>query len=494
MVGLEKLLIPLKENELSIENIKEYLPSIMQVFDENKRKIREDYETYKGAHDIFNKQRPFEDCSDINNQIVNQHLWAMVNFKCGYGYGNPLEFAKKDASDSTEMNYFNKYVSSVDFRGIVDNLAEWVYAVGVAFSFTQPKKSENLEYDAPFECFHLESDTCAKVYSSYLGQKPLFDLIMTPISKKADKNITDYHILSIYTPNKYYEFKYMGAYGNFQTELIKAEDRYGYNLLPLTEFYAYHDRVGIVESCKTAQNALDMIDSNGLDNIQEVVNQMLVIKNALLGTTPEEKRETLTNARKNGVLEIMDNSKELPADVKTLTTQLSHSDVNTIKNQIKADMFGNWGVPLASSNISSGNVTQGGGEISNGWENAYSVILKENNNMLTGFRNLLKQFLWICTNMPNSKVITLNAGDIEIKYNIARSNNLLTKTQSYGNLVDRDVPPDIALELCELTGDPSSIGKMIEEYKAKKEAQAQAEAERVAKLQNQNGINSDNAE
>ena len=286
----------------------------------------------------------------------------------------------------------------------------------------------------------------------------------------------------------------MGAYGNFQTELIKAEDRYGYNLLPLTEFYAYHDRVGIVESCKTAQNALDMIDSNGLDNIQEVVNQMLVIKNALLGTTPEEKRETLTNARKNGVLEIMDNSKELPADVKTLTTQLSHSDVNTIKNQIKADMFGNWGVPLASSNISSGNVTQGGGEISNGWENAYSVILKENNNMLTGFRNLLKQFLWICSNMPNSKVITLNAGDIEIKYNIARSNNLLTKTQSYGNLVDRDVPPDIALELCELTGDPSSIGKMIEEYKAKKQAEAQAEAERVAKLQNQNGINSNNAE
>ena len=112
--------------------------------------------------------------------------------------------------------------------------------------------------------------------------------------------------------------------------------------------------------------------------------------------------------------------------------------------------------------------------------------------MMTGFRDWLKKVLWICNAMPDSRVKELNESDIEIKYNIARSNNMLTKTQSYGNLVDRNVPPDIALAICELTGDPHAVGKMIEEYKAKTQAEQDARAEKLAQ-QNQ-GINSGDTE
>ena len=491
MVGLEKILIPVKEEELTLEKIQEYLPAIMEVFNANAIKARASYNKFKGQHNILNKTRPNSDTEDINHKVVEQHLWAMVNFKCGYAYGHPLEFAKKETSNSEQMNYFNKYVSSVNFRGLCDNIAEWVYSTGTSYLFTQPKKSENLEYDAPFETFQLNTDRATKVYSSYIGERVLFDLIVTPIKKYVNANWVDYFILSIYTPNYYYEFEYeYSATSNLVP--TKIEQRTAYKLLPLTEFYAYQSRVGIVESLETLQDALDSIDSDSLDNIQETVNQLLIFINAKLGDTNEDKRKTLVDARKNGALEVFDQSKDIKADVKTLTTQLNHSDVNVLKNQLKADMYASWGVPLAMSGIRSGNVTQGGSEVSNGWEHAYSTILKENNNMMTGFRDWLKKILWICNAMPDSKVKQLNESDIDIKYNIARSNNMLTKTQSYGNLVDRDVPPDIALSLCELTGDPHAVGKKIEEYKAMKQAEQDARQEKLA--QQNNGIGSGNTD
>lgn len=493
MVGLEKLLIPVKEEELTLEKIQEYLPTVMQAFDINRQKVRSEYETYKGCHSVLSKQRPNDDTSDINNKVVEQHLWAMVNFKCGYGYGNPLKFAEKETTNSEQMTFLNRYIESVNFRGLCDKVAEWVYATGVGYLFTQPKSMEDPEYDAPFECYHIESDKCAKVYSSYLGNKPLFDLVVTPIKKFINGawNVADYYILSIYTPTAYYEYEYDISISAL-SEPQKRESRNGYKLLPLTEFYAYSDKVGMVESLETLQNALDSIDSDSLDNIQETVNQLLIFINAKLGDTNEQKKQTLIDARKNGALEVFDQSKDIKADVKTLITQLNHADVNVLKNQLKADMYASWGVPLAMSGIRSGNVTQGGSEVSNGWEHAYSTILKENNNMMTGFKTWLRTILWICKSMPNCKVTELNEGDIEIKYNIARSNNMLTKTQSYGNLVDRDVPPPIALALCELTGDPQAVGKMIEEYKVKKQAEQDARQERLAQ-QNQ-GINGSNTE
>lgn len=486
MVGLEKILIPLKEEDLSLEKIQEYLPAIMEVFDRNARKARANYEKFKGQHNILQKTRPYGDIADINNKVVEQHLWAMVNFKCGYAYGNPLEFAKKQTTDAEQMTYFNRYVSSVNFRGLCDNLAEWVYSTGAGYLFTRTKKSQDLEYDAPFEVIEIDVDMASKVYSSYIGEKPLFDLVVTPIKKYINTGWVDYFILSVYTPNAYYEFEYQTQLGIGSLTPTKTEQR-TYELLPLTEFYAYQSRVGIVESVESLQDALDSIDSDSLDNIKETVNQLIILLNAKLGNTEEEKQKTLKAVRENGIMELFDPTKDIKADVKTLTTQLTHADVNVFKNQIKADMYASWGVPLAMSGIKSGNVTQGGSEVSNGWEHAYSTILKENNNMQTGFRDWLKKILWICNAMPDSRVKKLNEGDIEIKYNIARSNNLMTKAQAFTYFVEHDVPYDLALAWCEITGDPHSAGKMIEEYKAKKQAEQDARQEKLAQ-QNQ-GIN-----
>ena len=80
--------------------------------------------------------------------------------------------------------------------------------------------------------------------------------------------------------------------------------------------------------------------------------------------------------------------------------------------------------------------------------------------------------MWICQNTPDNKIDNLSPSDIEIKYSLNLTDNILTKTQSYVNLVQTGVPPTIALRLCKLSNDPEAEGKLIDDYIAERDAKA----------------------
>ena len=90
------------------------------------------------------------------------------------------------------------------------------------------------------------------------------------------------------------------------------------------------------------------------------------------------------------------------------------------------------------------------------------------NTFITADTELLNKIMWICKNTKGNKINNLEASDIEIKYSLNLTDNILTKTQSYVNLVQSNVPPAIALRLCKLSNDPEAEGKIIEEYAQQK--------------------------
>ena len=65
MIGLQKITVPLREDELTLENITEYLQSVYSDFYLNSQKIRENYNFYKGEHSVLQKKRRYED-DEIN--------------------------------------------------------------------------------------------------------------------------------------------------------------------------------------------------------------------------------------------------------------------------------------------------------------------------------------------------------------------------------------------------------------------------------------------
>ncbi|MEE0968218.1 MAG: hypothetical protein U0M06_02450, partial [Clostridia bacterium] len=60
--------------------------------------------------------------------------------------------------------------------------------------------------------------------------------------------------------------------------------------------------------------------------------------------------------------------------------------------------------------------------------------------------------------------------DIDVKYNINRSENLLIKAQAW-DYFREDVPPEIGLKWIGITNEPDAAGKAIAEYKKQKLAE-----------------------
>jgi SPP1 family phage portal protein len=470
-IGVKRIKIPIRADELTLDKLRPYLQYILTEFEANSRKITANYETYLGKHNVLTKTRPY-DSDLINHRVVEPHLYAMVDFKCGYALGNPKEYAQREGIDGDEIIYLNKYWKDADGRTVDNEVTKWVYSTGVGYYFIQPKKKvTDVANKAPFEIFCQPANTCAKIYSSYIGEEPLCDLICTKIKEIKEGKEKDVSIMSIYFPDWYAEYRCESLINN-RFDLVKSQPRMLYKMLPLVEKYSNSDRLGMVEIGKSLQDAIDNLASSSLDNIDDVVNLLYIFINVSLGTTPEEKADTFRWIKQNGVAELTPTNPQFPADLKTLAVNLNHTDVQTVYKQLREALYDCLGVPLQTASVGSGN--NAAAEAGAGWANAYTVMLKDINSLIKGDIDLLEHILFICKNSQGSMVKNISASDIDVKYNINRSENLLVKAQAY-DYFREDVPPELILKWIGITNEPDAAGKAIAEYKAQLLAQQQTQ-------------------
>lgn len=485
MAGITKIKIPIKKDELTIENVKPYLSDIYSTFCSNSNKIRKYYNMYQNEHDIVNKVRKYEDNASINNKVATPHLWSMVNFKSGYALGNPKEYAQTEENQTDDIKYLNKYAKSVNLRTIDKNVITWVYATGIGYYFIEPKTEDvDLESEAPFNVYVRDADTCTKVYSSYNGEDQLFDMLFTSYKKIDQGKEKDIILVSIYLPDSYYEFEADNSIPgtlNFKEVSKKRHPRKVYKRLPLVEKFANESRIGLCEIGETLQNAIDDIYSNEVDNVEDLVNEMLILRNCILGNTPEEKADNLKAARENGVLEIVDPSDNREADVKTISTKLDYTDILSLLDSLKNELYSTCGVPIAVSDTSNGGNKQGALQLGNGWENSYDRLLDDINSFLIADYELLDKILFICKKTPRSKLNELNSNEIEIKYNPNMTDNIVSKAQALQIFDNCNIPPEIYIPWVRISNDAVTTARLIREYR-----------ESQAKVQLNNDINNVN--
>lgn len=471
--GIPKIKIPIRPSELTIEAVEKYLNVVFNQFEKNSATIRKDYDMYCLNHDILGKVRAHND-TDINNIVLIPDLKAKVDWKTGYVFGNPIKYAQNKTSDTDDINYLNKYVRSACQRSVDKEVGTWAYATGVGYYFIEPKSEDfSIEKDAPYVLYSLDSDTCAKVYSSFVGNAPLFDLIYTvyeEVNEHGSKKKVK--VLDIYLSDTLYNYEKRAGDSTWVRK--STQDRGLAKPLPLVEKRFNPDGIGIVAMGESMQYAVDKIISNGLDNIEDVVNQIIVYKNCNLGDDEEEKSQTHRAAMKNGCL-VVNGTQDTPADVDTLKTELSLSEVKELFSIINEKFHSALGIPMAMSSTNSGGTTKSGSEVANGYDNAYNRALDDINTFIKADTELLQKIMWICQNTPNNKIDNLVVSDIEIKYSLNLTDNILTKTQSYVNLVQVGVPPTIALRLCKLSNDPEAEGKLIDDYAKEKAAELAAQ-------------------
>jgi hypothetical protein len=136
---------------------------------------------------------------------------------------------------------------------------------------------------------------------------------------------------------------------------------------------------------------------------------------------------------------------------------VNHEKINILLEQILTRCYDIVGVPLASANVTSGGDTGEARLLGGGWTNAYTIIKRDILAMQEADRAILKRFIDIAKLNPANKLNEVSPNQVDIKYNINMTDNLMSKTQGIQNLVDVNMPFEDILRAVPLFGDVKTV-------------------------------------
>ncbi len=468
--GRRVLTSSLTKEQLTGEEIKKILPQVLREHEKNAREINYLYNYYKGKQPILLKEKPVR--PEINNKVLENHAFEIVEFKKAYVYGEPVQYIQKGEKDNDtinpEISLLNRFMESEDKSSKDKELAEWQYICGTGYRWAEVDSEED-EDEAPFEISIPDPRRTFVVYNSGIKGEQLFSGNYSYFSENIQtidgrEFINKYRIITIYTEDKMYQFK--ESFGNFEllnfdlpinsttTEKVTA-----YPLLVkghrIIEYPLNSARLGLIELVITGLNALNRIKSDDLDGIDQFIQSLLVFVNQEIDV---EKFKKLVAA---GAVEVSSSDPAKPADVKLLTSQLMHSETKIVTDDLYNNILTICGIPRLNNKPSGGDTGQAR-LLGEGWTMADERAKQDELSFKKSEKQFLKLILRICKYKNNLK--KLKIGDIDVKFTRNKSDNLLVKTQGLLTMKNAQVSPDVAFSICGLFSDPNDVYAKSKQY------------------------------
>lgn len=457
LFGRDVLKSSLTEDELTPENINLVLKDVLPVHFENKKQIDYLIGVYKGNQDILKKEKLIRE--DINNKVVENNAYHIVEFKKGYVFGDPIQYVQRGDIEKTEIEILNNFMINNDKASKDKDLAEDMYITGTGFRMIFPDKSS----DTPFVIYNANPKNANVVYSTGYDQKPLFCFY---IVEKADYVANEiYYLITVYTRQKALTYRTNNrafTVGNdLEVTLIpdmkpeKSVNWSGY--LPIIEYPLNKSRLGIVELVKSTLDTLNKISSNDIDGIEQFIQSLLIFMNVDIDST-QFKEMIAAGAVKLKSVE----GSNVKSDIKSIVNQLQHSETKILYDRLYNNMLTIAGVPRMSDKASSGDTGQAR-LVGEGWTMADERAKQDELSFKLSEKQLIDRALKICKE-KNTGIKKIMPNDIDIKFTRNKSDNMLTKAETMKLLIDSGILPEIAIEVVGLFSDSSDVFKQSELY------------------------------
>lgn len=475
--GIKRIEIPKTDGDFSslsgdygFSIIKKYLPSVIAEHNKNKGKIKFLYDYYLGKQDILTKTRRYNIDRFNNNKIVENHAYRQVNFKTGYITSEQRDYTYKAGNSDNNLTYLDRYLIDCDFFAKDKQLKTWIYATGIGVTYTKPRldiivdngedklsgaklvryatKEEgfNIEYNSPFDFSVVNPQDNFVVYSSGFNKEPLFCVSIVKVDISTENDASPIYANQILVETNYASFLMQSdlAFKNYlweENKITKTIKTFRY--LPMIEYSANYDRIGLIELNRDLYNSINTIRSAIADMVVDSANAILVFKNV------DINGEDVQNMKKAGAIIISDsqNSKQnSQADLKTITMEIPFDGLTKYVDQLEHNCYAVAGVPLANVQVSSGGDTGQARSLGNGYYNA-EIMAKSDIATLKAYDyKQLALFISICNQIPNSPVQDLYANEVDINYHLNESDNSLSIMQGMKYLYDMHFPKEAILK------------------------------------------------
>lgn len=452
MLGRKVLFCSIEEDDLDKDSIIGILKDVLPTHFENVKDYNRLNGYYIGYQDILAKKKEIR--PEINHIVLENNAYHIVEFSKGFVFGSPIQYVQTGDSEQEEVDILNKYMRET-FRHTKDmQLAEDWYIGGNAYLMVFPNDDPYI----PFEVYNANPKSTFVVYDTGIGNKKM--LAGYIVAKRDYATGKDYLALTIYTKSNIYSYRVPSEFDtNKEIDITFIEEEPNWvGRIPIIEYPLNKNRLGKIEIVKTVLDALNMISSSDIDDIDQFIQSLLVFINA------EINKEEIKEMMELGAINIVSNTsgRGLEADVKLLSQKLSHSETKVLYDRLYNNMLTIVGVPKMTDKASSGDTGQAR-LVGEGWTMADEKAKQDEASFKLSDNELLEIVLDICKNKQTG-IKTLRASEIDIKFTRNKSDNLLVKTQGLMNLMSAQVAPEVAFEKVGLFSDSSDAVKQSKAF------------------------------
>ena len=374
---------------------------------ENHNRMKMRYEKmhryYDGEHDILHRTLS----SDLlpNNKLICNHAEYISDMAVGYVFGTPISYTGDES-----IEQLNDIFIDIDEDSHNNELALDCSICGVGYELIYMNNEEvpypELAVLNPMSTFLVCDDT--------VNQKPMFGVAYSP---KFDINDTlkGYEV-NVYTDKEIYRYLFSDLQDRNPREIDLDEHYFGE--VPIIEYQNNKKLKGDFEGVISLIDAYNLLQSDRVNDKEQMVDALLAVVGASLGGDQDEKVETARLLKEMKIIELDEGG-----DAKWLVKGLNEQQTEILKKSLKDDIHEFSKVPCLTDENFVGN--------------ASGVAMKYK---LLGFEQLgktkeryfkkgLRQRLKLMANIENirAKNIDVKAIDITMKRSLPVDDELLAR-------------------------------------------------------------------
>lgn len=417
--------------EVTHENVCDVLSKALPKHSKNAYDIQYLYDYYRGKTPVRGKTKVVR--PEVNHKISENRAYQITEFKNSVCFGEPVQYISRGSVSGAlaAIDELNDFMIETGKEAADRDLGLWMHIAGVGYRMTLPTKGDAI----PIEHHVLDPRYNFIVRNSGFRKLPVMSVTIVEREGKEDLHC-------VYTPNWYFEIE-------GELNILKAEPN-PLGMIPVVEYPLNPARLGAFEIALPLLDAINELESNRMDDVQQYVNSFL----ALLGGSIDD--ETYAKLEEYKMLCL-----PTGVDAKYLSVAMQQNDIQTLKDNLYQSVLTVCGMPSQSTESTSSSDTGAAVLYRGGWSQAEARAKATEIEFKRSERETLKIVLRILRDTVGTP---LAVKDIVIKFTRRFTDDILTKVQALQGLLNAGIHPEVAVYTCGIWNDPVDVFMKSKEY------------------------------
>lgn len=438
--------------EFTRDNIVTELNNLLSVHIANLVEMDYLYWYRRGIQPVLNREKVVR--PEINNKVVENHANEIVAFKNGYFLTQPAFYISRKQDDGVNENVkkLNEYLYLSGKQQADNEIVDWFHTVGVGVAYIEPYEDK----ECPVRAYSIDPRSAFVAYSRRPGNEPVIGVNVAVVAEGKGTEMSKV-VLDVYTKDRV--FKVSGGitanihYDNdFVCTAIEVIGE-APNLLgeiPIIEYQYESNRLGAFESVVTMLDAINQVQSNRLDGIEQFIQSLMIFYNCQLGNDENGDQITPSYIRQAGAVFLKSIGQE-KADLKILSEQLDQSQTQVLMDNMYEKVLVICGLPSISDGKGGSSDNASAVLYRNGWYQA-DTFARTTEDL---FKISNRRFDRVFTKILKLKTdLDINLSDFDLQFVRNETANILVKTQAAMNLKELGFSPELAFAKSGVSNDP----------------------------------------